>query len=160
MAVKDIMHKPNCNCSVALGLPFHKVSRLNNQLSKGKLENAIKTEAILITVEQYKWSRSVEEKMILDDLTFDGLYSKPSASIAFWEEWIICNGRIAKMVNDRLVLPGSRLVFVDFGNTVVFQNQKRLEKNPAKLERATNPKLSEDLSIFIHADCSIKTHDA
>lgn len=76
LTVNDMVRKHSCNRIAALGIRYHEVFFLNERSIKVKRENGFKTQTLEKIVEPYEWSRTTEEKVMQDKLSYDDLYKK------------------------------------------------------------------------------------
>lgn len=80
------MRKHSCSCIAALGFLFYELARLKEQLSKVKEENTFKTQTHVIIGKRQERSRTAEEEIITDKLSYDNLCKKLFAAIVIWEK--------------------------------------------------------------------------
>jgi hypothetical protein len=76
MTMEDAKKKNNCNHNAALGFLYHKVARLNEQFPKVKRGDQFRTQTLMRIVEKYEWSRTAEEGVVQDAISYDALYTK------------------------------------------------------------------------------------
>lgn len=101
LTVENIRKKNSCGRIAALGTLYHEVSRLNAQFPKLKRGEAFKVNTLMKIVERYIWSRTAEEDVMRDDISYQDLYSKLSASLVIWENEVKRSGRDPDDVDDR-----------------------------------------------------------
>lgn len=66
----DIMQKHSCKRIAALKMLYREVSSLNKQFLKVECRNEFKTQVLVKIIEQYEWSRTVEEEVMQDKLFY------------------------------------------------------------------------------------------
>lgn len=74
---------------------------MNEQFPKVKRGAAFKTQKFMKIVDKYEWSRTAEEEIMQEKLSYDSLYTKLSASIVMWENEIVRSGMNVDTADDR-----------------------------------------------------------
>jgi hypothetical protein len=105
MTMEDARKKNNCNRIAALGFLYHEVARLNEQFPKVKRGDQFRTQTLMRIFEKYEWSRTAEEGVMQDALSYDALYTKLSASLVIWEHQITRSGGDPDLADDRRSIP-------------------------------------------------------
>ena len=88
------------NRVAALGILYHEVARLNQQLPKEKRGEPFKVQTLMRIVEKYEWSRHSEEEVMRDAISYDELYTKFSVSLVVWEREISRAGQNPDTADD------------------------------------------------------------
>lgn len=139
MTIEDTMKKHNCSRVAALGILYHEVARLNEQFPKVKRGNAFKTQTLMKIVERYEWSRTAEEEVMQDSLTYDNLYTKLSASIVIWENELTRQGRNPEEADDRRVISPSPPALIHFGEQYATNMPRRSRFSRQNFRNPTSP---------------------
>lgn len=125
MIIEDIIKKQSCSRISALGFLYHEVAHLNEQFPNVKRGNAFKTQTLMKIAERYEWSRSAEEEVVQDKLSYDTLYTKLSATIVIWENELSRQGRHPEQADDKrnssMILQAS----IHFGEQYANNTQRR-----------------------------------
>lgn len=131
LSLETIRAKNQCSRIAALGILYHEVSRLNDQFPVEKRGNIFKAQTLMKIAERYEWSRSTEEEMMRNAISYDELYTRLSASLVVWENNVSRSGQDPSSADDtrRSVLASS---FIGFGS----QYAVAPRRNPANQQRA------------------------
>ena len=84
-------------------------------------------------VEKYAWSRTAEEDVMQDGLSYDGLYTKLSASPVIWENEMTQMGQDPDTTDDRRMRKGRPESFIGYGaqhTNPSFQSHNRPKMRP------------------------------
>ena len=81
MTIEATREKHKCSRIAALGVLYHEVARLNEQLPRVKRGPVFRTQTLMKIVEKYEWSRTSEEEVMQDKIDYNELYTKLSGSL-------------------------------------------------------------------------------
>jgi hypothetical protein len=121
LTLKEVKKK-NCNRISALGYIYHEVARLNEQFPKVKRGEQFRTQTLMKIVERYEWSRTAEEEVMQDTLTFDSLYTKLLDSIFIWENEVLRSGHDPDLADDSRKPVGTATYFAGYGAQYAIQS--------------------------------------
>lgn len=104
-----------CGCIAVLRILYHEVSSLNGQFSKAKRGEAFKTQTLKNIAKRYEWSRTTEEDVVQDKLSYDAPYTNLSASTFISENAIALQGKNASNCSDLRSSCSVQPAFIGFG---------------------------------------------
>ena len=111
--------KHTCSRVAALGILYHEVARLNQQFPKEKRGPTFQTQTLMRIVENCEWSRTSEEEVMRNQLSYDELYTKLSASLVVWEKEVARTGNDPNTADDSRQ-PKFRTAFIGYGSQYAY----------------------------------------
>jgi hypothetical protein len=115
MTMEEARKWNSSNRIAALGFLNHEVARLNAQFPKVKRGDQFRTQTLMKIVEKYEWSRTAEEEVMQDALSYDALYTKLSASLVIWEHEVARSGGDPDHADDSRSAPAAASSFIGYG---------------------------------------------
>lgn len=76
------------------------MAHLNELFSKVKRGDAFRTQTLMRIVGKYERSRTAEDEVMQEAITYENLYTKSSASLVIWENQITRTGQTPDEFDD------------------------------------------------------------
>lgn len=119
LTMEDMIKRHDLSRFAALEMLYHEFSCLNAQLPNVYRGPSLKCQTLMRIVDRYEWSCIAEGEVMQDEIAYDALYSKLSASIFICECDLFRSGKRPEQESDQRISSTSVPFLVRFGKPYI-----------------------------------------